>query len=277
MIKKKVQIVMIGVMLMIKRLCIVGVMLCILLSGCGNAAKTGTSKETKVGGNTEKVLAQGVEKLEEDKVDEALIEEYPEWFDRKGNIVYPYTPDKPKKWKKAWKKAGSYVGLTEMLQIPEELTDVLSTKRLLKAVEEYPLLDITRYNNTKEALEDFSKIFYGMKALLEREDCGRAAFESYCSRNIKPTKKYNAAKNYSKDSDLLNQLVLEEYLIAQETTYEVLSEEERILMIKTYTKNKEKKEKLKGFSEMLLYHYGFEAVVSEESNPWNTLLNSGTD
>lgn len=255
-----------------KKLCILGVLFCILLVGCGNAMDTNTARDTKTTNNTRKVLAEGIEQIEEDKADAVLIEQYPEWFDKDGNIVYPYTPYKPKKWKKAWKKAGSYIGLTEMLQIPEELVNALSTKRLLKAVEEYPLLDIERYNNTKEALEDFSGMFYGMKALLEREDCGRVAFESYCSRSIKPTKKYNDNKNYSKDSDLLNQLVLEEYLIAQETTYEALNEEERSLMIKTYRKNKKKKEKLKGFSDMLLYHYGFEAIASKGDNPWNKIV-----
>lgn len=259
-----------------KKLCILSIMFCLLLAGCGNVVKTGISKTTNTTDNTKKVLAEEIEQLEEDKVDAVLMEQYPEWFDEDGNIVYPYTPYQPKKWKKACKKGDMH----EKLRIPTELVDALSTKRLLKAVEDYPFWWIDFYNSTDDAVYFLSHMFYGMEALLAREDYGRVAFESYCSRDIKPTKKYNDRKNSMKDRDLLKQLMLEEYLIAQEATYEALTEEERNLMIKTYRKSKKKKMKLRRYKEhqvLWICQYSFEASISEDDNPWNVLLNSKAD
>lgn len=245
----------------------------ISLTGCGSVVGTNASSNEKITDNTEMVLAEVTEQLEEDKADAALMEQYPEWFDENGNIVYPYTPYQPKKWKKACKKGDMH----EKLRIPTELVDALSTKRLLKAVEDYPFWWIDYYNSTDDAVYFLSRMFYGMEALLAREDYGRAAFESYCSRDIKPTKKYNDRKNSMKDRDLLKQLMLEEYLIAQEATYEALTEEERNLMIKTYRKSKKKKMKLKRYDYLWVCQYSFEASISEDNNPWNALLNSKAD
>lgn len=253
---------------MTKKLCILAILFCFLLTGCGNAMKANTAEDAKVTDKTKKVLVKEIEEIKEDKVDEAIIEQYPEWFDKDGNIVYPCTKYQQKKWKKADKEGK----LPEILNLPEELIDALSTKQLLKVVENYPLLMFYIYYDMEEAVYYRARMFNGMEELLKREDCGRAAFESYCGRDIKPAEKYNDLKNYMKDSDLLNQLSLEEYLIGQESTYEVLAEAERWHMIKTYKENRKKKEKLAAYSDSWDDFYGFEAIVGKGENPWNKIV-----
>ena len=52
---------------MVKKLCILGILLCYVLTGCGNVMKTGTSKAAKTTDDTIKVLAEEIEKIEEDR------------------------------------------------------------------------------------------------------------------------------------------------------------------------------------------------------------------
>lgn len=253
---------------MIKRVCLLCTMVLALLSGCGNAVGVQTLNDEKTTDSAaKKVLAEEVaqaeQDLQEDGVDASLIERYPKWFDKNGNIVYPYTKDKPKKWKKAWKKAGSYKKMAKKLQMPKKLVDALNTRQLLEAVGNYPLLDITIYNSTQEAVGEYAKTFYGMEALLAREDNGSAALKMYCSRNIEITE--DALKN----GDLCNKLFLEEYLVAQESTYESATEEQRRLMIETYRKNRAFEEELLD-NPAFIQLYGFENIISDGDNPWKT-------
>lgn len=248
---------------MIKKACLLCVMVLVLLSGCGNASEVKTlSDEKAADSTTQKVLAEEVVQAEKDVQEDggavSLMEKYPKWFDKDGNIVYPYSKDKPKKWKKAWKKAGSYKKMAKKLQIPKKLVDALGTRQLLEAVGNYPLLNVTIYNSTKEAVGEYAKIFYGMEALLEREDSGSAALQMYCSQKVEITE--DALKNM----DLCNKLFLEEYLVAQKAAYESATEEQRRLMIETYRKNRAIEEELIGNAAL----YGFESIISEGDNPW---------
>ena len=249
-----------------KKACLLCMIFVVLLSGCGNAGGVDISNDGKTADSVvQKVLAEETvlegEDIQGDEIDASLMKKYPKWFDKDGNIVYPYSKDKPKKWKKAWKNAGSYKKMAKKLQIPKKLVNALSTRQLLEAVENYPLLDITIYNSTSEALEEYAKTFYGMEALLAREDSGITALQMYCGKSIEIT------EDVLKNVDLCNQLFLEEYLAAQEAAYEAATEEQRRLMIETYRKNRAIEEELLG-SSTFIQLYGFENIISDGDNPW---------
>ena len=111
-------------------------------------------------------------------------------------------------------------------------------------------------------LQRLVEVFYGMNVLLRREDACRAAAESYLSRNLK------ALPEGYDDFQMLEVLLLEEFLISREDAYYKFSEEERREILETVEKNYDAELKLADGS--LRTHFYDMAAYGD--NPWKSEL-----
>lgn len=70
--------------------------------------------------------------------------------------------------------------LTQMLQLPEELLNELTTEELVKVVVDYPYLsDMFYYNSFRAGFNAVSSSFNGLQELLRRRDAGTCLVEYY--------------------------------------------------------------------------------------------------
>lgn len=111
-----------------------------------------------------------------------LEEKYSDWYDD-GEVKYAVNV-----FSKEWKELQTYDEQLKACQIPEELLRQLSTRELLKLVEEYPFLAATMYcyGSNLKALDELKSEFNGMRELLQREDCLEMVIEEY--ENLKIVK-----------------------------------------------------------------------------------------
>lgn len=111
-----------------------------------------------------------------------LEEKYSDWYDD-GEVKYAVNV-----FSKEWKELQTYDEQLKACQIPEELLRQLSTRELLKLVEEYPFLAATMYcyGSKLKALDELKSEFNGMRELLQREDCLEMVIEEY--ENLKIVK-----------------------------------------------------------------------------------------
>ncbi len=176
------------------RICIVLFLAGILL-GCSHHVESG--EITPAAGNgTTPSTEYSLEKLKE---------LYPKWINTKGHIVYPYTSDS-----KEHLEANSNQELSKLYDIPKEIVDYMETEELLKAVEEYPLLDFSLFDNYMFAAEHYTNTFYAYRILQDRTDLYQAAW------NALQRKKENEILEI-KDELLqraeINKIILDESLI----------------------------------------------------------------
>lgn len=238
----------------------------LLFTGCGTQA--GTETGSSFSSEEQREIPPGevealafLDKLAENKVTPNgraqgdFKIKYPQWFDKNDKIIYPSFDE--------LRKAKTNEEVDELCQIPEEIVNTANTKTLLRAVEGYPKLSVYHhFDSFAVGLQRLVEVFYGMNVLLRREDACRAAAESYLSRNLK------ALPEGYDDFQMLEALLLEEFLISREDAYYKFSEEERREILEAVEKNYDAELKLADGS--LRTHFYDMAAYGD--NPWKSEL-----
>lgn len=206
----------------------------------------------------ERGSANSVFVIEKSEKMEEIQNQYPNWFDKEGKISYPYTLDSDEV-----KQAATFEERAKLVQIPEEIVDNVDTSVLLDAVERYPLLDFSLYDSFELGLKQLSEQFYGMEALLEREDGYKAAFLSFSERK---EKEIEETEKITDIYALVTQIHIEEYLMLTKEAYEAMTEQQRQEVLDTlealHTTIAEKEQDLP-----LSLSYGLEEML-EENDFW---------
>jgi hypothetical protein len=102
-----------------------------------------------------------------------------------GKYIYPVRPGTLK-----WGELNSRQEMVEVLQIPDEVLQVLSTKSLVQTVLDYPLLeDYLAYSNPPKTgpqnrFEFLSQEFNGYKVLIARKDAFTELKDIYLSKGL---------------------------------------------------------------------------------------------
>ncbi len=250
---------------MTKKILMAAVCAAFLLTGCAKETGTDQTDAAQTEETTTAAQAEAEENLQtlmaketaaEETDTDALREKYAEWFDADGNIVYPVSIDSEE-----YQQTETLEEMYDLLRMPQEIVDSISTEALLQAVENHPLLSTTYslYNSYEEGLSYMAQQFYAMEALLSREDVGLAAAQSYLSRTV------DSGLSEAADAEAVyGQILLEEYLIAQQETYEKLSEEERSEVMEKIQENYEAEQELAAALPSVSYHF-YDMVESAQS------------
>lgn len=187
-----------------------------------------------------------------------IKKKYPQWFDQQGQVRYPVSQDSKK-----WKTAKSHSEMVDMAQIPEEIVNSMDTEDLLAAVEQYPLFDFSIYDTLEIGLKQMKEEFYALDVLLRRDDAGVAASKHFLAHPV-------TKKQFEKETLFqLNCILIEEYLISREGTYQQLSKEEREKVLAAIW---ETEGKIEGTAMDFgpLYNIRFTDML-ESGNPWKDM------
>lgn len=184
-----------------------------VLTGCqGNA-------DTVTNGENVNITSETVSEAEIDHQREALQEKYPEWFDEEGQVSYPHQPGDEE-----WKAAKSHEKLVELVQVPREIIDDLTTEELLEVVEENPLFGFDIYDSVSLGVEQMAGFFSAMDCLLEREDVGTVAWKHFVESQVSDEELKESEDGYP--NRLVSSLVLEEYIMSQQKIFDQITKEE---------------------------------------------------
>lgn len=244
----------------------------LVLTGCGNK-KTDTNSVTSMPVSLEvqqdkdalaKLQKMSEKSLIAKKVSKTVLQKkYPDWLTKSGDIKYPVRPGDKK-----WEAAKTQNDLYELSDIPKEIVDSVDTETLLKAVEEHPLLS-QPYDIWSVGMEAFSRKFYGLKILLQREDAGIEAASVYMVKDMKEiVEKENSnedKKQVQADEDY-HKIVLEEYLISAEKTYEQMDDTKKQQVLKAIKANYEYEKEIASNAGAQEYH--FYDMIKYGDNPW---------
>lgn len=187
--------------------------LCIMVfNGCGK--NTSEYSNLVEGDHTDKQSEEVKSTSQNER--EGLQNKYPEWFDSNGQVVYPKQPGS-----KAWKSAETHKELVELVQIPEDIIEDLSTEELLEAVENNPLFSFDIYDSVELGIEQMCSNFTAMDYLLQREDVAWAAWKHFVNNQVSEEVLEEDANKYRND------YLLEKYIVEHNDFYDELSEEDR--------------------------------------------------
>lgn len=186
---------------------------------------------------------------------EEVKEKYPEWIDDEGNIQYPYTPDS-----KEHQNADSYQELCKLYDIPKEIVDHMETEKLLRAVEEYPLLDFSLYDTFKIAAENYNNNFYAYMVLQNRTDAYQAAWDAL--RQKQGNQILNSKDELQQRAEI-NKIIMDESLLLTERGNKQFDDEEKKeILIQVRTLH----DQIEDIGERLGLHvYGLAEMISDSS------------
>ena len=118
-------------------------------------------------------------------------------------------------------------------------------------------------------MEAFSRKFYGLKILLQREDAGIEAASVYMAKDMKEiVEKENSnedKKQVQADEDY-HKIVLEEYLISTAKTYEQLDDTKKQQVLKAIKAHYEYEKEITSNAGAQEYH--FYDMIKYGDNPW---------
>lgn len=214
---------------------------------------TGCSHHTE---QEENILAEtnDVTSVEEYGLEE-LREKYPEWIDNEGNIQYPYNLNS-----KEHQNADSYQELCKLYDIPKEIVDHTETEKLLRAVEEYPLLNFSLYDTFKIATENYNNNFYAYMVLQSRSDANQAAWDSFQQKQENQI--LNSQDELQQRAEI-NKIILDESLLLTKSGNKQFNDEEKKEIL---TQVKSLHNQIEDIGEKLgLRVYGLDEMVSDSS------------
>jgi hypothetical protein len=147
-------------------------------------------------------------------------------FAQQQNGVYnwPLKPGIPE-----WKELKTHDKMLEVLQIPAEFLQKMTTKDLAQTCLNYPLFpDIWALNSLQEGMERVIAGFNGLKELLKREDAGLEIFAIY--KTMDP---HNFSESWSnlQKGKYAAEFAKIEILLAQEAILSSLKQNERFLLL----------------------------------------------
>lgn len=184
-----------------------------------------------------------------------LREKYPEWIDNEENIQYPYNSDS-----KEHQNADSYQELCKLYDIPKEIVDHTETEKLLRAVEEYPLLDFSLYDTFKIAIENYKNNFYAYMVLQSRSDANQAAWDSFQQKQ--ENQMLNSQDELQQRAEI-NKIILDESLLLTKSGNKQFNDEEKKEIL---TQVKSLHNQIEDIGEKLgLRVYGLDEMVSDSS------------
>lgn len=114
--------------------------------------------------------------------------------------------------------------MVELVQIPQEIIDDLTTEELLEAVEENPLFGFDIYDSVSLGVEQMAGFFSAMDCLLKREDAGTAAWKHFVENQVSDEELKESEDGYP--NRLVSSFVLEEYIMTQHEIFDQITKEE---------------------------------------------------
>lgn len=117
-----------------------------------------------------------------------------------------------------WEKANNSNERREMLQLPEEMIESMSTDELVEAVLEYPFFtDVFAFDNYQDAVDDMYDGFNGLEALSQRSDAPTTLLKKYSEEPV--------LKVSDEDGDVFRLYFLE-ILLSQDFVLDNLTDEQ---------------------------------------------------
>jgi hypothetical protein len=141
-----------------------------------------------------------------------------------GVYNWPLKPGMPQ-----WKELKTHDEMLEVLQIPAEMLQRMSTKNLAQTCLNYPLFpDIWAFNSLQDGMERVIAGFNGLQELLKRDDAGLELYAIY--KTMDP---YNFDESWSdlQKGQYTAEFAKIEILLAQEVILSSLKQNERFLLL----------------------------------------------
>lgn len=145
---------------------------------------------------------------------------------QRGNVYnWPLKPGMPQ-----WKELKTHDEMLEVLQIPSEMIQKMTTNELAQTCLHYPLFaDIWAFFSLQDGMEQVTAGFNGLQELFRREDAGLELVAIY-----KATDHHNFIESWSilQKGKFAAEFAKIEILLAQEAILSSLNQNERLLLLK---------------------------------------------
>jgi hypothetical protein len=129
-----------------------------------------------------------------------------------------------------WKELKTHDEMLEVLQIPTEILDKLTTKDLAQTCLNYPLFpDIWAFNNLQGGMEQVIAGFNGLQEFLKRADAGSELYEIY--RVMNPDS-FDESWDDLQKGKFVAKFAMIEILLAQEAILSSLEQDGRFLLLR---------------------------------------------
>lgn len=154
----------------------------------GTIAIAGNSEITSIREVEKETISGTNDKEIEYYVDyEPYFSEASDWRDGFDNVRMPIAEDE-----NLWQSKPAYIERCELCAIPQEVIDNITTEELANLVIECPLgRQLMLSEGIDDGMTSFLRDFNGLRALLDREDCGTVIMNIYDSYHIPEEKAFD--------------------------------------------------------------------------------------